>query len=168
MTVRELEGISGVGLAKAAQVKAALELGKRLLREERLPRGVQIKRSRDVVEVLASRFQEASKEIFLVILLDAKHKIIGEKIISTGSLTASLVHPREVMKAVIQESAAAFIAVHNHPSGDVTPSPDDREITDRLHMVAELMGVRFLDHLILGDGPNNYFSFHEHGLLQRI
>lgn len=166
MVVRELEALPGMGLAKAAELKAALELGKRLLREEKLPPRMRVSKSQDLAEVLFPHFREMKKEIFMVVLLDAKHRVIGEKEVSVGSLTASLVHPREVMKAIIQESAAAFVAVHNHPSGDVTPSQDDREITDRLIMVAELMGVRFLDHLILGDGPKNYFSFHEKGLLK--
>ncbi len=165
MSFKDLQSLPGMGLAKAAQIKAALEVGKRLIREERTPIEMQIMRSQDLVEVLLPRFRDEKKEIFMVVLLDSKNHVINQRMISMGSLTASLVHPREVMKAVVEESAAAFIAVHNHPSGDVTPSPDDRDITMRLAAVAELMGVKFLDHLILGDGKKKYFSFFEKGLL---
>ena len=98
------------------------------------------------------------KEVFKTILLDSKNKILKENVtVSEGSLTASIVHPREVFKTAIKESAAAVILVHNHPSGDPSPSREDIEITQRLVKSGEIVGIKVLDHIIIGDG--RHFSF---------
>ena len=114
-----------------------------------------------VYELFADLLQEA-KEHFLCLHLDGKNRILCMDRVSTGSLNQSIVHPREVFKAAILSSAAALILVHNHPTGDTTPSAEDREVTRRLVEVGQLVGIRVLDHVIVGDG---YFSFAEGGLL---
>ncbi len=106
---------------------------------------------------------DADKEHFVLLALNNKNRLLGFKLISTGSLTASLVHPREVFTAALYFHAAAIVFVHNHPSGDPAPSPEDIDITRRLREVADVMGIRVLDHVILGTG--RFFSFSDKGLL---
>lgn len=106
------------------------------------------------------------REQFVVLLLNGKNKLIGINVVSVGSLSASIVHPREVFKGAIAANACAIICVHNHPSGEPDPSAEDREITKRINSAGQILGIRLLDHLIVGDGTNNYFSFVEHSLLQ--
>ena len=99
----------------------------------------------------------------MILLLDTKHRVLDQMTISTGSLNLNIVHPREVFHAAVRQSAAAVIVLHNHPSGDPTPSEEDIELTDRLVRAGEVMGIKVLDHLIIGDGQ--YLSFSEKGLL---
>ena len=117
----------------------------------------------DVDRVMRGISADSDREIFSVVLLSAKHRIIGVNVVSMGSLTATLVHPREVFKPAILANAAALILCHNHPSGDPTPSQEDLEITRRLRSGAEILGIRLLDHVILGDGT--YLSFADTGRL---
>jgi DNA repair protein RadC len=109
------------------------------------------------------RLRDRKKEVFLTLLLDAKNRVLREIQVSEGSLNASIVHPREVFAPVIRESAAAVLFVHNHPSGDPTPSREDLELTGRLREAGTLMGVRVLDHIIIGNG--RYMSFADQGLM---
>lgn len=146
--VRELCEVSGIGPVKAAQVKAAVEVGRRL-------EGPDVDRvafgsSTDVANYFLPRLRDLKKEVFKVLLLDARNKLIKEVTISEGSLTASIVHPREVFKPAILESAAAVIFVHNHPSGDPTPSQDDLKITAQLVEAGRMIDIRVLDHIIVG------------------
>jgi DNA repair protein RadC len=122
--------------------------------------------SRDVTVVLRPLFAGADRELFAVACLDAKHHLIGVNVVSVGSLTLSIVHPREVFKPVILLNACAVVLAHNHPSGDPTPSPEDRTLTARLVAAGELLGIRVLDHVILtDDGP--YYSFADQGQLNQ-
>lgn len=121
--------------------------------------------SRDVRDILASYLADVDREHFVVLLLDQKNKIIGIHTVSTGSLTASVVHPREVLKICILSNAAAFVGGHNHPSGDPQPSAEDRALTIRLRDAGKLMGIALLDHVIIGDGTETYFSFADEGLM---
>lgn len=166
-SVTELKKIKGLGIAKIAQLKAALEIGKRLREEKTKPRK-KIKTSKDIVDYCLNYFlpylRDLKKEIFKAILLDGKNKIIKDVTISEGILTASIVHPREVIKEAIAESSAAIVLVHNHPSGESEPSKDDIEITNQLISACELVGLRVLDHIILGD--DNYYSFLNEGLIK--
>jgi DNA repair protein RadC len=157
---QDLRAIKGIGPAKAAQIKAALEIAKRFSREE-LKRGEQFRSSADVFNHYREHLGGLKKEEFHVLLLDAKNRKIRDVRVSEGSLTSSLVHPREVFSPVIRESAAAVILIHNHPSGDPQPSQEDLHITRRLREVGEVMGVRVLDHLIIGKG--RYVSFVDDG-----
>lgn len=158
----ELCAIKGIGRAKEAQIRAALEIGKRF-REPPKSTVRPIRGYADVVSRYKAEMGNLKREVFKAILLDNKNRILRELTISEGSLTASLVHPREVFNPAIRESAAALIVVHNHPSGDPTPSREDRELTRRLSAAGELIGIRLLDHVILGHG--RHVSFAEERLL---
>lgn len=153
----------GLGIAKIAQMKAAIEIGKRFLKEKSLSK-IKIKFSKDIVDYFIPYLRDMKKEIFKVVLLDGKNKIIKDVTLSEGTLTKSIVHPREVIKEAVIESAAALMLIHNHPSGDPHPSPDDIEVTNRIISACELVGIRVLDHIIIGD--NNYFSFFNEGLIK--
>ncbi len=159
-TPAELTRVSGIGPAKAAAVAAAFELGRRLI-GTRIENGGVFRTSREVFDHFRGRLSPLRKEIFCILLLDAKHRKLREVQVSEGSLTASIVHPREVFAPAVRDSAAAMILVHNHPSGDPAPSPEDVEITRRLREVGELMGVRILDHVIVG--AERHFSFVDSG-----
>jgi len=159
-SLQELCALKGVGPAKAAQIKAALEIAKRYA-EEPLQQGAPFRSSQEVFQHYREHLGNQKKELFYVLLLDGKNRKIKDVRISEGSLTSSLVHPREVFNPVIRESAAAVILIHNHPSGDPTPSQEDLEITRRLREVGEVMGVRVLDHVVVGKG--RYVSFVDDG-----
>jgi DNA repair protein RadC len=160
--IEELCAIPGVGKAKAAQLKAALELGKRALAGP-LIKGAKITSSRDLFTHYHPTLRDLRHEVFKVVLLDAKHAIMRDATVSEGSLTLSIVHPREVFTLAVKESAAAVIFLHNHPSGDPTPSQEDRILTARLVSAGEVLGIRVLDHLVVGDG--RYVSFADQGWL---
>ena len=159
----ELCSIKGIGLAKATQIKAALEIGKRFLRQK-TENNKRIKTVEDVVNYYKPYLRDLKKEVFKVMLLDGRNKMLKDVTISQGSLTASVVHPREVIKEAIKESAAALIFVHNHPSGESKPTKEDIEITHRLIKACDLVGLRVLDHIIIGN--DNYTSFLDKGLIK--
>ncbi len=160
--LNELQQIKGLGLAKTASLKAAFALAARfqarpLVTLDRFTSPAQ------VFEYFHHELRDARKEQFLVLLLDGKNRITRRVAVSEGSLNQSIVHPREVFAPAVRESAAAVIFVHNHPSGDPSPSREDCEITRRLKEAGELLGIRVLDHVIVGDG--SYYSFTESGVL---
>lgn len=159
--IRALRAASGIGPARAAMVQAVGEIARRYS-GQRLARGTPLRTSAEVYRHCGERLAALRKEQFHVILLDGKNRPIKDVRVSEGTLTASLVHPREVFVPVIEESAAAIILVHNHPSGDPTPSAEDIAITRRLREVGELMGVAVLDHVVIGHG--RYISFSDEGL----
>jgi len=161
----EMSAFKGIGLAKFTQIKAALEIGKRVLRETNFPKK-KIHNALDLVSYYGPCMRDLKKEKFKVIMLDVKNKIIKDMDISVGSLTESIVHPREVLKEIIKESAASVIFLHNHPSGESNPSKNDIDITERLVSACELVGVKVLDHIILGE--DDYFSFAQEGLLKKV
>jgi DNA repair protein RadC len=161
-TAKEICSIKGVGPAKAACIKAALELANRCgaRRFESLERFTS---PTQVFEHFHFEFRNQRKEYFLALLLDGKNRILKRVQVSEGSLNQSIVHPREVFNQAVRESAAAVILVHNHPTGDPTPSREDTEITRRLKDAGELLGIKVLDHIIIGDGT--FLSFVDRGLL---
>jgi DNA repair protein RadC len=161
--VEELCTIRGVGIAKAAQLKAAVELGRRSIAAP-LSMGTRVSSSADLFKHFHPMIRDVKHEIFKVVLLDAKNTVVKEATVSEGSLTLSLVHPREVFALAVRESAAGVIFLHNHPSGDPVPSVEDRQLTDRLVAAGKLLGIRVLDHLIIGDG--RYVSFADEGWLK--
>ena len=112
----------------------------------------QLRQSRDVADLMAGLVAGLDREVFYVLLVDGKNRVAGINLVSIGSLSATLVHPREVFKAAIAGSAAALVLVHNHPSGDPTPSAEDLSLTRRLCEVGDLVGIKVLDHIVLGDG----------------
>ena len=162
-SISELQSIKGIGPAKSAQMKAALEIGKRFLRQKTEPKE-KIKSVEDVFNYYKPYLRDLKKEVFKVMLLDGRNKIIKDVTISEGSLTKSIVHPREVIKEATKESAAALIFVHNHPSGESKPTKDDIEITERLIKACDIVGIRVLDHIIIG--ANDYYSFADEGLIK--
>jgi len=159
--ISEICKIKGIGKAKAAEIKAAIELGRR--HQKPTMAGASFCASQEVADYYQPRLRDRKKEEFRCVLLDAKNRFLREESISTGSLTASLVHPRETFKAAVRESAAAVIFVHNHPSGDTRPSQEDILLTRRLVQAGDLLGIRVLDHVIVGD--SGHFSFRDSGLL---
>jgi len=161
-TIEELSQIKGIGLAKAAQIKACFELGRREDLEPEL-KNFDIKDPEAVVKAIRASIKDKAKEHFKLILLNPRNKIIGISTISIGTLNASLVHPREVFKDAITHSAASVVLAHNHPSGDPEPSEDDITITKRLIEVGKILGVEVIDHIIVG--KNGFFSFKERGLV---
>jgi len=161
-SVRELRRAPGIGPAQALRLAATFGLSKRLM-EAKLRPGAQFASPRQIFEHFHGTLRDKKKEVFLVVLLDARHRILREEVVSEGSLTSSIVHPREVFLPAVRESAGAVVFVHNHPSGDPRPSEEDVAVTKRLVHASELLGIRVLDHIIVGDGV--YASFKEEGLL---
>ena len=161
-SVAELCRLKGIGPAKAAQIKAALEVGKRLFREPSKLKD-KVESSADVYRVVNPHLRDLHREVFKVIFLTGRNSIIAEKIIFEGSLSESLVSPREIIKEAVAESAAAVVLVHNHPSGDPTPSEEDKRVTGQIKHACELVGINVLDHLIIG--KEDYFSFADKGLM---
>ena len=161
ISVHDLLKTHGVGEAKACIILAAVEFGKRLGRVRNPGRPV-VSSPADVDGLLRGRIANLDRENFVAVLLNTKNEVIEFPTISVGTLSASLVHPREVFKPAIRASAASVVLAHNHPSGRVEPSREDREVTRRLSEAAEIIGIEVLDHVILGDG---YFSMKENGLL---
>jgi DNA repair protein RadC len=159
--VHDLQEVHGIGEAKACIVLAAVEFGKRLGRVRNPGRPV-ISSPEDVDGLLRGRIANLDRENFVVVLLNTKNEVLGFPTVSVGTLSASLVHPREVFKPAIRASAAGIVLAHNHPSGRVGPSREDREVTRRLKEASGIIGIEVLDHVILGDG---YFSMKEHGIL---
>ena len=154
----ELTAVPGIGSARAAQVLAAIELGRRTLTraEEERPRMTSPRRA---AEYLLPQFGNRPVEEFGVLLLDTKHRVIRASVLSVGTLDASIVHPREVFREAMAAGAAALVLFHNHPSGDPEPSEDDRQLTERLVAAGVLMGIEVLDHVILAEVK--YYSFRE-------
>jgi len=161
-TVQELGTVNGIGPAKACELHAAFELGKRLAISPDTPRPI-ITSPLDAVNLLMDELRYLKEEHFRVLLLDTRNQVIVNRDISVGSLNASIVHPRETFKAAISALAAAIIIVHNHPSGDPAPSTEDLSLTARLVKCGELVGIPVLDHLIIGDG--RYLSLKEKGMM---
>jgi DNA repair protein RadC len=159
-SLEELCTVPGIGPAKAAQILAAVELGKRALATP-LSEGKQIQGSQHIFQHYYPLLRDLRHEVFKAVLLDAKHMVIRDFTVSQGSLTVSIVHPREVFNLAVRESAAAIIFVHNHPSGDPRPSEEDHALTQRLIAAGEILGIRVLDHIVIGDG--RYVSFADEG-----
>jgi DNA repair protein RadC len=158
----EICSIKGMGPAKATGIKAAFTLASRL-QSRKLEHLDRFTSPRQVFDYFHHEFRDSRKEYFLALLLDGKNRIIRRVQVSEGSLNQSIVHPREVFIPAVKESAAAIILVHNHPTGDPAPSSEDIAITRRLREAGDIMGIKVLDHIIIGDGE--FVSFVERGLL---
>ncbi len=153
-SVEELAQVKGIGLAKAAQIKAAFELANRVEGYPEPGKKLPVKTPDEVVSLVKGRLRGKKKEYFLALLLDTRNHLIKVAEISVGSLDTSIVHPREVFKEAISASAASVIFVHNHPSGDPQSSEDDIKLTKRLAEAGEIMGIDVLDHIIIGGKKN--------------
>ena len=157
MSIEELCEIDGIGLSKATQIKAALELGMRISSYK--PNKYKVKNPWDIYKYYMESLRYNQKEVFKVVLLNTKNEIITDVDVSVGTLNSSLVHPREVFKEAIKRSSNKMILIHNHPSGSVEPSKEDKNITERLIKCGDIIGIEVIDHIIIGDGL--YYSFKE-------
>ena len=162
-TVDDLRRVPGIGPARAAQLVAAIEAGRRTLVRGRRERA-QILSSRDVADLLVPQYGSKPVEQFGVVLLDTKHRVLRISLLSIGTLDSSIVHPREVFREAANGGAAAIILFHNHPSGDPGPSPDDVTLTRRLMRAGEMMGIDVLDHVIIAE--NRFHSLRDAGDLK--
>lgn len=173
-SIGDLTGIRGIGLAKAAQIKASFELANRLARNSLIGQKIAerisgtevpvIKKPPDLVSYIMTKVQRGrKKEYFFLCLLDTRNRLINTIEISRGSLDTSIVHPREVFREAILAGAASIILIHNHPSGDCSPSCDDIELTRRLCKNGEVMGIDIIDHIIVSD--NDFLSMKSKGII---
>lgn len=167
--ITDLQAIEGIGMAKATQIKAALEMGKRFVREKAESK-IRIRTVKDVVEYVCDYYapylRDKEKEFFNIILLDGRNKVIENIELSKGSLTASVVDIKEIIKEATKKAASAIIMVHNHPSGEAEPSREDREITKRVVEACDLMGIKVLDHIVIGKNKDEYVSFLDRGWIK--
>lgn len=161
--VSRLMRVHGVGKAKAAQIAAVFELARRLETFVEEPKR-KICSPKDVYTLMYPKMREQKKERFITLYLDTKNQILKEEVVSVGSLNASIVHPREVFKSALMESSASVIMVHNHPSGDPSPSREDIMVTEKLVEGGKLLGIDILDHIIIGDG--RYVSLKDEGFVK--
>jgi DNA replication and repair protein RadC len=162
LTVHELEQLHGLGKAKSAEIKAAVELGRRSVSADPLIRPV-VNSPEDVVHLVMEEMRNFDREHFRVVTLTTKNHILGITSISIGSLNSSLVHPRECFKEAIRRNSNSIILLHNHPSGDPAPSREDIQVTQRLIEGGHLLGIEVLDHIIIGD--KRYISLKEQGII---
>jgi DNA repair protein RadC len=161
----DLQRIRGIGPARAAQVAAALELGRRSLVRGG-PERPRFSLPRQLAAYLIPHHGRRAVEEFGIVMLDTKHRMIRTKVLSIGSLDSAVVHPREVFREAASASASAIVIFHNHPSGDPTPSPEDMALTARLIHAGEIMGINVVDHMILAD--DRYVSMLEAGRFERV
>lgn len=153
---QEFTSQPGLGPAKAATIAAAFELGRRLMSEREHPRA-QFRSSADVASHFLPKARGLRREVFKIAMLDSAHRLMKVKTITVGTLNLALVHPREVFREAVVESAAGVVLLHNHPSGDPAPSEEDIKLTRQLVRGGEAVGIPILDHIILGS--NRYYSF---------
>lgn len=161
-SIEEIQAIKGLGEAKSIEIKAALELGKRLASFKKVDRQ-RVSAAKQVVDLLMVRFKDYEAEHFKCVLLNSKNDILKIVDVSKGGLDSASAVPRDVYRQAVREGATAVIVCHNHPSGDPTPSRDDLFLTKRLSEAGTLLGVSFIDHIVFGDG--SYVSLKEKGLL---
>ncbi|WP_054951466.1 RadC family protein [Numidum massiliense] len=161
-SIETLTQVKGIGPAKAVQVLAGVELGRRISRalpEERFA----IRSPQDAADLMMDELQHLQQEHFVCLFLNTKNEVLAKETVFVGSLNASIVHPREVFKRAISRVSAAIICLHNHPSGDPTPSREDRYVTKRLKQAGELIGIDVLDHIIIGE--QRFYSMKDNGLM---
>ncbi len=161
-SVAEIASCYGIGPAKAVQLKAAFELGRRVLTSNPVQQP-SIRTPQDIFDLLKASFQDLDREHFKVVHLNTKNQVLKIETTAIGILSSSPVHPREVFKEAVKMSSAGLVLAHNHPSGDPTPSKDDLLLTSRLREAGEIMGIAVIDHVIFGD--NRYISLKERGYL---
>ena len=160
--IEELLAVPGMGIAKAAQLKAAIETGKRVRIQNVQPK--RFDHAVDVAAYIRPRFEGKRQECFLTILLDGQNRLLAEKVIAEGIPTQATVYVRRVMEEALRVSASSFLVAHNHPSGHPAPSPSDDKTTKDLKQAGDLLNLMFLDHIIIGSG-NRYYSYADNNKL---
>ena len=160
--IEELLAVPGMGIAKTAQLKAAIEIGKRARMQNAQPKSFD--HAADVAAYIRSRFEGKRQELFLAVLLDGQNRLLAERVIAEGIPTQATVYVRRVMEEALRVSASAFLVVHNHPSGHPAPSPADDRTTQDLKQAADLLNLVFQDHIIIGSG-SSYYSYTENDKL---
>ena len=161
--MREWKEFKGLGPAKIAQIQAALEIGRRFREDEVISARQKIASAQDVVAMIAPQMRDLKTEVFKVVYLNSNNRIIDISNAATGTVNQAMPIVREIIHAALQKFAAAIICVHNHPSGNVAPSPEDKKFTQELAAAGKLMGIKVLDHIIIGDG--SFFSFADEGMM---
>ena len=161
-TVEEIQQIKGIGEAKAIQLLAAIELGRRMMQKE-VDEKYTIRSPEDAAHFLMPTMVSLQQENFVALFLNVKNQIIHQQTIFIGSLNASIVHPREIFRVAVKRAAASIIVAHNHPSGNPTPSREDIDVTERLVEAGQILGIEVLDHLIIGD--HQFISMKEKGYM---
>lgn len=160
---REWKEFKGLGPAKTAQIQAALEIGRRFREDEIRPAQEKISSANQIVQILMPQMRDLKTEVFKVVYLNSSNKIIEIADAAIGTVNQAMPIVREIIHAALQKYAAAIICVHNHPSANITPSPEDRKFTQELAAAGKLMNIRILDHIIIGDG--HYYSFADEGMM---
>ncbi len=161
--MREWKEFKGLGPAKIAQIQAALEIGRRFRENEVRPARQKIAAAQDVVNIIMPQMRDLKTEVFKVVYLNSNNRIIDIADAATGTVNQAMPIVREIIHAALQKFAAAIICVHNHPSANIAPSPEDKKFTGELSAAGKLLGIKVLDHIIIGDG--NFFSFADDGLI---
>lgn len=161
-TIEELCSIKGIGVVKAIELKAMIELGNRITTAKQEKHGKVIS-SQSIGEMMMSELGDIQQEKLVAVYLNTKHEIIRKETIFIGSLNQSIAHPREIFRGAVKVSAAKLILSHNHPSGDTSPSPNDISFTERMQECGDMMGIELLDHIIVGN--SSYYSLKEEGLM---
>ena len=162
MSIPDLMKVNGIGKVKAVQLKCIGELSKRMASAVARPR-LSFNDPITIAKYYMEHLRHEEQEVLIVMLLDGRNHLLGEQTISRGTVNATLITPREIFVEALKYHAVSLILVHNHPSGDPTPSDCDREVTERVYTSGELLGIRLLDHIIIGD--QKYVSFREQGIL---
>ena len=157
--INTLNKIDGMSKVKAIELVAAIELGRRVYEDTKYENLVKLTNPNTIINYFHSLFRDEKQEYFYVVYLDNQKNYIDKKLLFKGTLNYSLVHPREIFKEAYMLSASNIICIHNHPSGDATPSNNDIELTKRIKMISDIHGIGLLDHIIIGN--NNYYSFYE-------
>ncbi len=161
--MREWKEFKGLGPAKIAQIKAALEIGRRFREDEIRPAQEKISSAKQIVDILMPQMRDLKTEVFKVVYLNSSNRIIDISDSATGTVNQAMPIVREIIHVALQKFAAAIICVHNHPSANIAPSPEDKKFTGELTAAGKLMNIKVLDHIIIGDG--NYFSFADEGII---
>ena len=168
-SISEILKIKGIGFSKAVQIKAAIEIGKRFFREQAQTKK-KLTKPDDVISYVCEYYspylRDSNKEFFNIILLDIKNKVIDNIEVSKGSVNAAVVDPKEIVKNASLKSASSIILIHNHPSGETKPSEEDIKLTDRIIDACKLIGVKVLDHIIIGKNLDDFYSFAKEGLIK--
>ena len=161
-SVEELMEIKGIGMSKATRIVSGIELGRRLGMINSFDK-MSYNSPESVADYFYDHYKTSNKEEFVILILDSKNKLLALDSVSVGTINSTIVHPREVFKSAIKKSANSIILVHNHPSGDPHPSKEDLQITRRLSEVGDIVGIKVLDHIVIGS--NKHFSFKENNLI---